>query len=76
MFVVNQARIHIYGPDARGRYMVEFRKHTGERLTFVVPPNADNSMLAYFQDRMPYGLAVLDVDMIAAPETGGMSRRQ
>jgi hypothetical protein len=25
---------------------------------FVIPPNADNDVLAYFQERMPYGIAV------------------
>ena len=41
--------------------MVEFCKHTGPRLVFVVPPNADNDVLAYFQERMPYSIAVPDV---------------
>jgi hypothetical protein len=46
--------------------MVEFCKHTGPKLVFVIPPNAENDVLAYFQARMPYGLAVPDVDETAA----------
>jgi hypothetical protein len=46
--------------------MVEFCKHTGPKLVFVIPPNAENDVLAYFQERMPYGLAVHDVDETAA----------
>ena len=30
--------------------MVEFCKHTGPKLVFVIPPNAENDVLAYFQD--------------------------
>ena len=41
--------------------MVEFCKHTGPKLVFVIPPNADNDVLAYFQERMPYGLFVPEV---------------
>ena len=39
---------------------------------FVIPPNADNDVLAYFQERMPYGIAVPDVRAVFAsvePET-------
>ena len=46
--------------------MVEFCKHTGPKRVFVIPPNAENDVLAYFQERMPYGLAVPDVDETAA----------
>lgn len=58
---LNQAHIQIVGPDRDGGFVVEFCKHTGPRLVFVVPPNADNDVLAYFQERMPYGIAVPDV---------------
>ena len=63
MAAINNARIQIIGPDPRGGFVVEFLKHNGMRLAFVVPPNADNDVLAYFQQRMPYGLAVPDLDM-------------
>ena len=46
--------------------MVEFCKHTGPKRVFVIPPNAENDVLAYFQERMHYGLAVPDVDETAA----------
>jgi hypothetical protein len=42
--------------------VVEFCKHTGPKLVFVIPPNAENDVLAYFQER---GLAVPDVDETA-----------
>ena len=41
--------------------MVEFCKHSGPKLVFVIPPKADNDVLAYFQERMPYGIAVPDI---------------
>jgi len=64
--VVNLAHIRIIGPDAAGVFVVEFRKHTGERLAFVTPPNAGNDVLNYFQERMPYGVAVPDLDVTGA----------
>jgi hypothetical protein len=65
---VNQARIRIIGPTAAGGYIVEFDKHTGQRLCFMVPPNASNDFLDYFQARMPYGVAVPDLDAQDTPE--------
>jgi hypothetical protein len=59
---INFARIRISGPSPAGTFTVDFYKHTGERLRFVVPPNADNDVLSYFQERMPYGLAVPGLD--------------
>jgi hypothetical protein len=55
MNTLPQARIRIVGPDKEGGFVVEFYKHTGPKLVFVIPPNADNDVLAYFQERMPYG---------------------
>ena len=66
MNALTQARIRMLGPDTEGGVVVEFCKHTGPKLVFVVPPNAENDVLAYFQGRMPYGLAVPDVDETAA----------
>ena len=56
--------------DERGGYVLQFWKHTGQCLAFVVPPNADNDVLPYFQERMPYGLAVPDVEGADQPENG------
>ena len=66
---INHARIRIIGPTEAGEFAVEFCKHTGERLRFVVPPNADNDVLSYFQARMPYGLSVPDLNDPAARES-------
>jgi len=52
MNTLTQARIRILGPDEEGGFVVEFCKHTGPKLVFVIPPNADNDVLAYFQERM------------------------
>jgi hypothetical protein len=72
MNTLNHARIRIVGPDRHGGFTVEFCKHTGPRLVFVVPPNADNDVLAYFQERMPYGIAVPDIgDMAPAQRRHG-----
>jgi hypothetical protein len=76
MAAINHARINIIGPDQRGGFVVEFCKHTGARLAFVVPANADNDMLAYFQQRMPYGLAVPDLDAPVGATGDGTSRRR
>jgi hypothetical protein len=46
----------------------------GELLSFMVPPNADNDVLSYFQARMPYGIAVLDVDDACMPDSAGPRR--
>jgi hypothetical protein len=76
MAAINSARIQIIGPDPRGGFVVEFLKHNGARLAFVVPPNADNDVLAYFLERMPYGLAVPDLDVpVGAPDHGVGKRR-
>ena len=68
IYAVNQARIRIIGPTAAGGFVVEFCKHTGGRLCLVIPPNADNDVLSYFQARMPYGLCVPDLDEAAPSE--------
>ena len=61
MNTLTQASIWILGPDEEGGFVVEFCKHTGPKFVFVIPPNADNDVLAYFQERMPYGIAVPDI---------------
>ena len=71
-----QAFIRIVGPGPSGGFVVEFRKHTGERLTFVVPANAGNDVLAYFHERMPYGIVVRDLDdRVSAANDGASSKR-
>ncbi|MEA2971477.1 MAG: hypothetical protein QOE78_4738 [Alphaproteobacteria bacterium] len=76
MNTLTQARIRIVGPDEEGGFLVEFCKHTGPKLVFVIPPNADNDVLAYFQERMPYGIAVPDIGEMAVqrPHAEGSAR--
>jgi hypothetical protein len=76
MAAINHARIHIIGPDQRGGFVVEFRKHTGARLAFVVPANADSDMLAYFQQRIPYGIAVPDLNEPVGIAGHGATRKR
>jgi hypothetical protein len=73
---INNARIQIIGPDPDGGFVVEFLKHNGVRLAFVVPPNADSDVLAYFQQRMPYGLAVPDLDVPLGVVDRGVSKKR
>ena len=70
MTTLTQARIRILGPDPHGGFVVEFCKHNGPKLVFVIPPNADNDVLAYFQERMPYGIAVPDLGDLAPAQRG------
>jgi hypothetical protein len=56
-------RIMIYGPKPGGTYVVEFRVADGEALAISVPAG-DTRVLKYFQDRMPNGLFVPDVEPI------------
>jgi hypothetical protein len=59
-----------------GGFVVEFRKHTGARLAFVVPANADSDMLAYFQQRIPYGIAVPDLNEPVGIAGHGATRKR
>ena len=54
-------RIMIYGPKTDGLYIVEFRIADGEALAISVPAS-ETRVLKYFQERMPYGLFVPDVE--------------
>jgi hypothetical protein len=67
--MLNKAHITIVGPDRQGGYVLQFWKHTGQCLAFVVPPNSDNDVLPYFQERMPYGLAVPDVEVTESADS-------
>jgi hypothetical protein len=64
-----QNRIMIYGPKNDGTYIVEFRTADGEALAISVPAS-ETRVLKHFQERMPYGLFVPDVDAdaIQSPE--------
>jgi hypothetical protein len=76
MAAINHARIQIIGPDPHGGFVVEFLKHNGTRLAFVVPPNADSDVLAYFQQRMPYGLAVPDLEVPVGSVDLGVTKKR
>jgi hypothetical protein len=54
-------RIMIYGPKNDGTYVVEFKTADGEALAISVPRN-ETAVLKRFQERMPYGLFVPEVD--------------
>jgi hypothetical protein len=56
-------RIMIYGPKSDGTYVVEFRTAAGEALAISVP-RGETAVLKHFQERMPYGLFVPDVEAI------------
>jgi hypothetical protein len=51
----------IYGPKTDGTYLVEFRTAAGESLAISIP-RGETAVLHHFQERMPYGLFVPDVD--------------
>jgi hypothetical protein len=53
-------RIMIFGPKADGTYLIEFRTAKGEVLAISVP-RSETAVLQYFQERMPYGLFVPDM---------------
>ena len=55
-----QNRIMIYGPKDDGTYVVEFRTAAGEALAISIP-RTETAVIAYFQERMPYGLFVPDL---------------
>jgi bifunctional non-homologous end joining protein LigD len=58
-------RIMIYGPKEDGTYLVEFRTSEGDVLSISIPRN-ETGVIRHFQERMPYGLFVLD-DPSAVP---------
>jgi hypothetical protein len=58
---LKQDKITIYGPKTDGTYIVEFKTADGVALAFSVPKGSGTAVLEYFQDKMPYGLAVPDV---------------
>jgi len=54
-------RIMIYGPKSDGTYVVEFKTEEGVALAISVPAG-ETRVLKYFQERMPDGLFVPDID--------------
>jgi hypothetical protein len=58
---MRQDKITIHGPKNDGAYMVEFKTADGVALAISVPRGSGTTVLEYFQDKMPYGLAVPDV---------------
>jgi hypothetical protein len=54
-------RVMIYGPKTDGTYLVEFRTAAGESLAISIP-RGETAVLQHFQERMPSGLFVPDVD--------------
>ena len=55
-------RIMIYGPKPDGTYVIEFRTD-GETLAISIP-RTEAAVVRHFQERMPYGLFVPDVNAI------------
>jgi hypothetical protein len=54
-------RIMIYGPNPDGTYVVEFRTAKDEVLAISIP-SGETAVLRHFQEQMPYGLFVPDVE--------------
>jgi hypothetical protein len=53
-------RIMIFGPKSDGTYVIEFRTAAGEALAISIPAS-EAAVIKHFQERMPYGLYVPDV---------------
>jgi hypothetical protein len=54
-------RIMIYGPKDDGTYIVEFKTAADDALAMSIPAS-ETRVIRHFQERMPYGLFVPDVD--------------
>jgi hypothetical protein len=63
MAMTGKNRIMIYGPKDDGTYIVEFRTAEGDVLAISIP-RAETAAVRHFQERMPYGLFVPDVNAI------------
>jgi hypothetical protein len=59
--MTKQNRIMIFGPKSDGTYVVEFRTAAGESLAISIP-RGETAVIRHFQERMPYGLFVPDVE--------------
>ena len=60
---MKQDKITIHGPKTDGTYFVEFKTADGVTLAFSLPKGGGTAVLEYFQDKIPYGLAVPDVPL-------------
>jgi len=56
MTTTGNHRIMICGPKNDGTYVIEFRTAAGEALAISIP-RTEVSVVRYFQECMPYGLA-------------------
>jgi hypothetical protein len=54
-------RIMIFGPKSDGTYVIEFKTDAGESLAISIP-GSEAIVIRHFQERMPHGLFVPDVD--------------
>jgi hypothetical protein len=63
MTTTGKNRIMIYGPKTDGTYVVEFRTAEGEALAISIP-RTETAVIRHFQERMPYGLFVPDMNAI------------
>jgi hypothetical protein len=54
-------RIMIFGPKSDGTYVIEFRTDASESLAISIR-GSEQRVIQHFQERMPYGLFVPDVD--------------
>jgi hypothetical protein len=61
MTTVGKNRIMVFGPKSDGTYVIEFRTAAGESLAISIP-GTEAAVIRHFQERMPYGLFVPDVD--------------
>jgi hypothetical protein len=61
MTMTGKNRIMIYGPKDDGSYVVEFMTAAGDVLAISIP-RTETHVIRHFQERMPYGLFVPDVN--------------
>jgi hypothetical protein len=63
MTATGKNRIMIFGPKTDGTYVVEFR--TSERDVLAISiPRTETAVIRHFQERMPHGLFVPDVNAV------------
>jgi hypothetical protein len=62
--MTSKNRIMIYGPKDDGTYVVEFRTAEDAVLVAISIPRTEAAVVRHFQERIPYGLLVPDVNAI------------
>ena len=72
MTTTGKNRIMIFGPKTDGSYVVEFRTAEGESLAISIP-RTEIAVIRHFQERMPYGLFVPDVEAGDPSPCGSMT---